>query len=121
MSEKQRLDKWLFYTRAVKSRNLAAGLVADGHVRVNSARVTTPAHAVKPGDVITLALERQVRVLKVLAPGTRRGPFEEARLLYEDLTPVEEKPVPDTSPRREPGAGRPTRKDRAEMAKRWEV
>ncbi len=84
---RQRLDKWLWFTRVVKTRSLAARLVTDGHVRVNSARVGTAAKVVKPGDVVTVALERHVRVLKVLAPGDRRGPATEARTLYEDLAP----------------------------------
>ena len=82
---RQRLDKWLWFARVVKSRTGAAKLVEDGHVRVNAVRADTPAKAIRPGDVLTVALDRQVRVLKVLAPGERRGPYEEARLLYEDL------------------------------------
>ena len=82
---RQRLDKWLWFARIVKSRTLAARLVVDGFVRVNAMRTEDPAKPVKTDDVLTVALDRQVRVLKVLAPGSRRGPFTEARLLYEDL------------------------------------
>ena len=82
---RQRLDKWLWFARVVKSRTGAAKLVEDGHIRVNAVRADTPAKAIRPGDVLTVALDRQVRVLKVLAPGERRGPYEEAKLLYEDL------------------------------------
>ena len=116
-----RLDKWLWFARVVKSRTLAAKLVAEGHVRINAARVTTPAHQARPGDVLTIALERDVRVLKVVAEGARRGPYEEARLLYEDLTPP--KPPREErlgeQPQREPGAGRPTGKERRDMARHW--
>ena len=83
---RQRLDKWLWFARVIKSRTGAAKLVAAGHVRVNAARADNPAKSVRPGDVLTVALDRQVRVLRILAPGLRRGPYEEARLLYEDLT-----------------------------------
>jgi ribosome-associated heat shock protein Hsp15 len=83
---RQRLDKWLWFARVVKTRSLAARLVADGHVRVNGHRVETPAKLVAPGDVLTIALEREVKALRVLAPGERRGPHLEARLLYEDLS-----------------------------------
>jgi ribosome-associated heat shock protein Hsp15 len=86
----QRLDKWLFFSRMVKTRGLAADLIRAGHVRVNGDKAGTPAKSVRPGDVLTIALERQVRVLKVLAPGDRRGPYPEARLLYEDLAPPPE-------------------------------
>ena len=83
---RQRIDKWLWFARVAKSRSLAARLVEGGFVRVNSVRVDSPAKAVKPGDVLTVALEHQVRVLKVLAPGTRRGPYPEARLLFDDIS-----------------------------------
>lgn len=83
---RQRLDKWLWYARVIKSRTGAARLVAEGCVRINSVRAEDPAKNVRPGDVLTIALDRQVKVLKVLAPGLRRGPFEEARLLYDDLS-----------------------------------
>jgi ribosome-associated heat shock protein Hsp15 len=114
---RQRLDKWLWFARVVKTRTLAARLVADGHVRINSVRQDTAAKAVAVGDVLTIALERQVRVLKVLDPGERRGPYEEARLLYEDLTPPAESITPEQSagPVFDAGAGRPTKKDRRDI------
>ena len=82
---RQRLDKWLWFARVVKSRTIAARLVSDGHVRLNGSRIVVPARLVQSGDVLTIALEREVRVLRILAGGDRRGPFEEARHLYEDL------------------------------------
>jgi ribosome-associated heat shock protein Hsp15 len=72
----------------VKSRSLAARLVEDGHVRINGARADAPAKTVKPGDVLTIALERTVRVLAVTALGARRGPAGEAAALYEDRSPA---------------------------------
>ena len=85
--ERQRVDKWLFFARAVKSRSLAAKLVQAGHVRLNRDKIDQAAHAVKPGDVLTIRLDQRVLVWRVLAPGARRGPAEEARMLYEDLAP----------------------------------
>ena len=87
---RQRIDRWLFFARAVKSRSLAAKLVQAGHVRLNRDKIDQPSHAVKPGDVLTIRFERRVVVWRVLSPGTRRGPAEEARTLYEDLTPRDE-------------------------------
>ncbi|MDH7798148.1 MULTISPECIES: RNA-binding S4 domain-containing protein [unclassified Beijerinckia] len=110
---RQRLDKWLWFARVVKSRTLAAKLVMDGFVRVNSVKADAPAKPVGPGDVLTIALERQVRILKVLAPGVRRGPYEEARTLYEDCSPPPA--ARDETPEfgeRERGTGRPTKKER---------
>ena len=86
MALRQRLDKWLWLARVARTRSLAARLVAGGHVRLNARRIETPAKGVGPGDVLTIALERQVRVLKVVAPGTRRGGFSEASLLFEELS-----------------------------------
>lgn len=83
---RQRLDKWLWFARVVKSRTLAARLVADGHVRINGQRATSPAKAVTCGDVLTVALERHVKVLRVVAAGERRGPYREACGLFEDLS-----------------------------------
>ena len=83
--ERQRLDKWLWHARVVKARSSAAALVEAGHVRLNGARETAPGHAVKAGDVLTIALDRGVRVLKVLGFSERRGDAAAARVLYEDL------------------------------------
>ena len=86
MALRQRLDKWLWFARVAKTRSLAARLVAEGRVRLNARRIETPAKAVAPGDVLTIALERQVRVLKVVAPGARGAAFSEASLLFEELS-----------------------------------
>jgi ribosome-associated heat shock protein Hsp15 len=83
----QRLDKWLWFARIVKSRTLAAQLVEDGKVRINRAKVAKPAQAVRPNDVLTIVIRGRVQVIRVVAPGARRGPPAEARLLYELLSP----------------------------------
>jgi ribosome-associated heat shock protein Hsp15 len=84
-SERQRLDKWLWHARVVKARSSAAALVQSGHVRINGVRETAPGHAVKGGDVLTIALDHSVRVLKVLGFAERRGDAAAARILYDDL------------------------------------
>jgi len=112
---RQRLDKWLFFARILKSRTLAAKLVESGGVRVNREKASQPSHPVKAGDVLTISLDRRVLVYKVVQPGMRRGPAEEARGLYEDLSPppVPKEPVSAAAmPIREPGSGRPTKKER---------
>ncbi|MGD9830562.1 MAG: RNA-binding S4 domain-containing protein [Hyphomicrobiaceae bacterium] len=116
----QRLDKWIWYARLVKSRTLAARLVSEGKVRRNKERVSRASASVIPGDVLTIVLGPKVRILRIVAPGTRRGPASEARLLYEDLTPPEPAKVEQaaTPPRehgeREHGSGRPTKRERRE-------
>ena len=83
--ERQRLDKWLWHARVVKARTSAAALVESGHVRVNGVREKSPGHGVKAGDVLTIALDNSVRILKVAAFSERRGDASSARVLYEDL------------------------------------
>ena len=113
-----RLDKWLWQARFVKSRGLAAKLVSESGGRVNGTRAAKPAASVRPGDVLTFALGRQIRVIRILALGTRRGPAPEAQALYDDLDPPAPRnapPDPDTpapAAAREPGAGRPTKAQR---------
>jgi ribosome-associated heat shock protein Hsp15 len=84
--ERQRVDKWLWHARVVRTRLAAAALVSSGYVRVNGAPIRAPGRIVRSGDVITVALERAVRVLKVTGFIERRGPAEADRGLYEELT-----------------------------------
>ncbi len=55
-------------------------------MRVNGARVTAPSRAVKCGDVITIALDGGVRVLKVSGFSLRRGDAAATVGLYTELT-----------------------------------
>jgi len=80
-----RLDRWLFFARFCKTRNLAATLIGKGRVRVNGQPVSRPGRLVRPGDVLTLPLGDRIRLIRVTAPGTRRGPATEAQGLYDDL------------------------------------
>ncbi len=82
---RQRLDKWLFFARLIKSRSLAQKAIEAGHVAVNGKRETQSSAQIKAGDMLEVSLERRDLVVRVLLPGSRRGPYEEARLLYEDL------------------------------------
>jgi ribosome-associated heat shock protein Hsp15 len=83
--ERQRLDKWLWHARLVKARTSAAALVAAGHVRINGVRETSPGHAIKAGDILTVGLDWSVRVLKVTGFAERRGDAASTRTLYVDL------------------------------------
>ena len=91
-SGKIRLDKWLFYARFFKTRSLAAAIVSKGRLRLNGQRQSKPGHAIGAGDVLTFPMGNETRVVRVLAPGTRRGPASEAQTLYDDLAP------PDAAP-----------------------
>lgn len=120
--ERQRLDKWLFFARVVKSRSLAAKLVHSGAVRVNREKTAQPSQPVKVGDGLTITLDRRILVWRVLDTGTRRGPAEEARTLYEDLTPKPDPAAgaaePAPAAERAPGSGRPTKRERR-LTDRW--
>ena len=84
--DRQRIDKWLWHARMVRTRTDAAALTTAGFVRLNGKRMTAAAHPVRIGDVVTLALDRSVRVLRVEGIYGRRGGAPAARALYRDLT-----------------------------------
>ncbi|TDX31854.1 RNA-binding S4 domain-containing protein [Rhodovulum visakhapatnamense] len=107
-----RLDKWLWQARFFKTRTLATKLVAGAHVRVNGTKTDKPAAQIGPGDTLTFPQGHEIRVVRILALGDRRGPATEARTLYEDLTPIKE--TPPASPKYE-GGGRPTKKQRRDL------
>ena len=109
----QRLDKWLWFARFFKSRSLAAKQCQDNKVRINRVVASKPSQAVRPGDIVSFHQGATVRVVKMLAPGTRRGPAAEAQMLYEDLfAPETAAPAEPTQGQREKGAGRPTKAER---------
>ncbi len=106
-ADKLRIDKWLWQARFFKTRSLAARMVGDGNVRLNGVRVVKPAQAVGVDDVLTFAQGARVRVVRIAALGTRRGPATEAQGLFDDLTP------PETDASRTERVGeRPTKRDR---------
>ena len=80
-----RLDKWLWQARFFKSRSLASKLCAAGKVRVDGAVVTKAHYLVRVGNVLTFPQARDIRVVRIEALGTRRGPAPEARLLYAEI------------------------------------
>ncbi|MEM9124049.1 MAG: RNA-binding S4 domain-containing protein [Pseudomonadota bacterium] len=117
--EKIRVDKWLWFARFFKTRTRAGEVVLAG-IRINGERCAKPAQSVRPGEVLTFAQGRQVRVIRIEACGTRRGPSEEAQTLYTDLAPPDPSPPSDkgSAPAKEgrdPGSGRPTKRERREI------
>lgn len=113
-----RVDRWLWFSRFFKSRSLAAKLVQSKKVRINSVVIAKASVNVRIGDVLTFPQADSIRVVKVMDIGDRRGPAVEAQTLYEDL-PQKETGVNDKhqdqlpyAPRRDKGAGRPTKVQR---------
>ncbi|MFD2184447.1 RNA-binding S4 domain-containing protein [Rhodoplanes azumiensis] len=111
--DRQRIDKWLWHARVVRTRSAAAALAAAGHVRINGMRIDAASRTVKRGDVVTVALDRQVRVLAVTGFAERRGSATDAQALFRDETiRPEVSPEPAGAGSRETGAGRPTKRER---------
>ncbi|MEX2200415.1 MAG: RNA-binding S4 domain-containing protein [Dongiaceae bacterium] len=112
-----RLDKWLWHARVFKTRSLATRFCSEGRIRIGGRVIDKAHYAVKPGDVLTFAHGRDVKVLRVVALGARRGPAPEARLLYEDLStprpdPSVVNPIEASPAQRTRGSGRPTKAER---------
>ena len=115
MTEKIRLDTWLWYARLYKSRSLSSKAILSGKLRLNTNKVFKPASKVKINDVITVNQINMVKIIQVQSLGFRRGPASEAQKLYNDLLgdkidgskikSVSEKFKKDTNKR-------PTKKDR---------
>jgi ribosome-associated heat shock protein Hsp15 len=84
--DRQRIDKWLWHARMVRSRSDAAALTEAGYVRLNGRRITACSRSVRIGDVVTLALDRSIKVVKVEGFCEKRGGALAARALYRDLT-----------------------------------
>jgi ribosome-associated heat shock protein Hsp15 len=88
-----RIDRFLFFIRLVKSRTLAQAIIDEGHVRIDGRRVEKSSEEVRAGSIVALPLRDQVRILRVVALPTRRGPASEARACYEELGIDEPKPA----------------------------
>ena len=120
-AETQRVDKWLWCARFFKTRTLASRFCQSATLRINDDRKPKAHALVRAGDVLTFPLGHNVRVIEVVCVATRRGPAAEARALYRDLAPPEAKPKtphpfkPAPPGLREPGSGRPTKRDRRAM------
>jgi ribosome-associated heat shock protein Hsp15 len=81
----QRLDKWLWCARFMRQRADCTALVGEGGIRINR-QITDKAHAkLRAGDVLTVPVRGQVRVVRVLGMAARRGPPAEAAALYEEI------------------------------------
>jgi ribosome-associated heat shock protein Hsp15 len=113
-----RLDKWLWYARFFKTRSAATKAISGGRFRLDGAVMNKPHRQALCGQVLTFIQGDRIRVIKITALGSRRGPATEASLLYEDLTPARNVPVktrkvtqPEFEARRK-GSGRPTKLQR---------
>jgi len=121
---RQRIDKWLWHARIFRSRSRSAAFAAKGKLRINGVRITKASAAVEIEDVLTFAHGDRVRVLKIAGLAERRGSYPQAICLYEDLSPPDpgkdrtRRSLPQLPFGREPGQGRPTKRDRRALD-RW--
>jgi ribosome-associated heat shock protein Hsp15 len=95
--DRQRIDKWLWHARVVRTRTAAAGLADGGMVRINGSRVDAASRPVRVGDVITIAFDR-VRILRVAGFAERRGSASDAAMLFEDMSPAPAALVEENTP-----------------------
>lgn len=111
-----RVDKWLWAARVFKTRSQASVACDGGKVDVND-EAARAARRVRAGDLVAVSLPRgRRRILRVAGVGDRRGSAEVARALFEDLTPPEPPRARQAPPpRRMPGTGRPTKRDRRDI------
>jgi ribosome-associated heat shock protein Hsp15 len=118
--DQQRVDKWLWASRLLKTRALAIDAVRGGHVQVNGQRVK-PSKEVRAGDRIELRLGQRRLTVDVRDCAERRGPASEAVLLYEETeesSAAREEAAAEAklaAPRPWAGGGRPTKRDRRRL------
>jgi ribosome-associated heat shock protein Hsp15 len=110
----QRLDKWLWCVRLVKTRSLAAKLIEGGKVRVNGVRTLKASRPLRLGDVVTGTAGRRLFVVRVTGATERRGPASSVAALYDDLTQAPPKLSEAASIEVERGP-RPTKRDRRKL------
>lgn len=116
-----RLDKWLWAVRLYKTRSLATEAIRGGHVELEGQAVK-PSRDVKIGDVYTLRQGPLTKTIKALALLEKRVGPKLAANYVEDLTPASEYlkvlQARESAPiKRDPGAGRPTKRDRRALEK----
>ncbi|MGO1637448.1 RNA-binding S4 domain-containing protein [Ancrocorticia populi] len=109
-----RIDVWLWSVRQCKTRSLATAECKAGHVRINGEPIK-PASPVKVGDEVRYRFEGFDRILRVTKLLKKRVGAPVAATCYEDLTPVRPRVAMPPVLRREPGTGRPTKKERREL------
>ena len=115
-----RLDVYLYYTRIFKSRSIATKFVLTNRLRISGQVTQKPHRMISIGDVLTMTINDNVKILKVLDIPNRRGPYSEALNFYEDITPIvniqkqiDEKPNVKFGER----VGRPTKRERRQTDK----
>ena len=84
-----RLDTYLYYIRIFKSRSIATKFVLTNRLRISGQVTHKPHRMISIGDVLTITINDNIKILKVLDIPNRRGPYSESLNFYEDITPIE--------------------------------
>ena len=84
-----RLDIYLYYIRIFKSRSIATKFVLTNRLRISGQVTQKPHKMISIGDVLTMTINDNIKILKVLDIPNRRGPYSESLNFYEDITPIE--------------------------------
>ena len=110
-----RLDVYLYYIRIFKSRSIATKFVLTNRLRISDQVTQKPHKMISIGDVLTMTINDNIKILKVLDIPKRRGPYLESLNFYEDITPIEI--IPKEKSRKNDNkfverVGRPTKRER---------
>jgi len=115
----QRIDKWLWHARFFKTRSTSQKQVTTGKIRVDSEKISSPSRKVSAGNVLTITRERDIKIIEILAIAERRGPYSEAQLLYNDMSPPKPEKQAQEQTResmsRIQSEGRPTKHQRKQI------
>ena len=84
-----RLDIYLYYIRIFKSRSIATKFVSTNRLRISGQVTQKPHKMISVGDILTMTINDNIKILKVLDIPNRRGPYSESLNFYEDITPIE--------------------------------
>ena len=110
-----RLDIYLYYIRIFKSRSIATKFVLTNRLRISGQVTQKPHKMISVGDVLTMTINDNIKILKVLDIPSRRGPYPESLNFYEDITPNEIIPKKESSNidiKFVERVGRPTKRER---------
>ena len=110
-----RLDIYLYYIRLFKSRSIATKFILTNRLRISGQVTQKPHKMISVGDVLTMTINDNIKILKVLDIPSRRGPYPESLNFYEDITPIETIPKMESSNidiKFVERVGRPTKRER---------
>jgi ribosome-associated heat shock protein Hsp15 len=113
-----RLDIYLYYIRIFKSRSIATKFILTNRLRISGQVTKKPHKMISIGDVLSMTIKDNIKILKVLDIPNRRGPYSESLNFYEDITPIESIPKKESLEANiefVERVGRPTKRERRQI------